>query len=362
MVAGNHLFEPDYSVAPGSVLKERLEVQGISQAEFAKRCGRSAKLISEIIAGKARIEPRTALQFEKVLGVDASVWIGIDSTYQIQRARKIEEKNAAADFEWAKAFPIHALVKQACFDKPQTPSDSVLKLLGFFGTGSVRAWSDRFKPADYDWRHSPGYKSNEASLTAWLRLGELEAERQNCRKYNEREFKQATVEIRKLTRKPISESLQQACILCNQAGVSLAVIPPLPKMSVSGAVQWHSSHKAIIQLSTRHKFDDQLWFSFFYEAAHIVLHSKKMTYVDETESKLDQLESEANTWVRNTLVSKISWEKFLADSPKSAKAVKNFAREEQIAPGIVVGMLQREGHLPYSHLNQLKVRYQWKDE
>ena len=86
MVAVNHQFKPDYTVAPGSVLKERLEVQGISQAEFARRCGRSAKQISETIAGKARIELQTALQFEKVLGVDARIWIGIDSIYQIHRA------------------------------------------------------------------------------------------------------------------------------------------------------------------------------------------------------------------------------------------------------------------------------------
>ena len=86
-MAVNHQFKPDYAVAPGSVLKERLEVQGITQAEFARRCGRSAKQISEIVAGKTRIEPKTALQFEKVLGVDASIWIGIDSIYQIHRAR-----------------------------------------------------------------------------------------------------------------------------------------------------------------------------------------------------------------------------------------------------------------------------------
>ena len=104
MVPANHRFKPDYTVAPGSVLKERLEVQGISQAEFARRCGRSAKLIYEIISGKARIEPRTALQFEKVLGVDASIWIGIDSIYQLHRARMIEKENAAANLEWAKPF------------------------------------------------------------------------------------------------------------------------------------------------------------------------------------------------------------------------------------------------------------------
>lgn len=61
-------------------------MQGISHAEFARRCGRSATLISEIIAGKALLEPETALQFEKVLGVDASIRLGTDTGYQLRQA------------------------------------------------------------------------------------------------------------------------------------------------------------------------------------------------------------------------------------------------------------------------------------
>ncbi len=85
-------YNPDYAVSPGVVLKERLEVQDISQTEFARRCGCTAKLVSEIISGKAPLEPETVLQFEKVLDVDASIWSGIETNYQIHRAHKIVEE------------------------------------------------------------------------------------------------------------------------------------------------------------------------------------------------------------------------------------------------------------------------------
>ena len=66
-------YRPDYAVSPGSILKEHLEARGISRAEFARRCGRSAKLISEIISGRAPVTQETAREFEKVSGVDADI-------------------------------------------------------------------------------------------------------------------------------------------------------------------------------------------------------------------------------------------------------------------------------------------------
>ena len=83
-------YRPDYAVPPGDVLEERIKAQGFSQAEFARRCGHSAKLISEIINGKAPVKPGIALQFEKVLNVDASIWLNIETDYRLYKAREAE--------------------------------------------------------------------------------------------------------------------------------------------------------------------------------------------------------------------------------------------------------------------------------
>ena len=89
-------YEPDYAVPPGQVLEEHLAVHGISPAEFARRCGRSAELIREIIAGRAPVEADTALRFEKVLGMDASVWLGIEADYRLHLARAADARTAEA--------------------------------------------------------------------------------------------------------------------------------------------------------------------------------------------------------------------------------------------------------------------------
>ena len=106
MVASTYSYRPDYAVPPGWVLDEHLKSQSLSPAEFARRCGRSAKLISEIIAGKAPVEPKTALQFEKVLGLDASIWLAIEARYRLHQAREAEAKETRSAADWAETFPV----------------------------------------------------------------------------------------------------------------------------------------------------------------------------------------------------------------------------------------------------------------
>ncbi len=362
MATATNQFRPDYAVPPGWVLEERLEVQGISQAEFARRCGRSPKLISEIIAGKASLEPETALQFEKVLGVDASILLGIEADYQLHRARESEAADAAGSGAWVKGFPVKELAKRGAIRRPKTDADAVSELLAFFRVGSVNAWNLKYGLANVAYRHSPSIKSDETALATWLRLGEIEAEGQECADYSENRFKKVLKEIRELTRAPIEQALPRSRQLCNQSGVALVLVKPLPKTALSGAAWWQSPRKAVIQLSARHKSDDHLWFSFFHEAAHILLHSKKSVFVDEVNGGDADLEAEANDWAANTLIPRSAWERFVQSSLRSELAVRAFAEEQGISPGIVVGMLQHRDLLPWTHLNGLKMRLTWKDE
>lgn len=364
MTATDIQFNPDYAVPPGWILEERLEAHEISHAEFARRCGRSAKLISEIVSGKAPLEPETALQFEKVLGVSANVWLALEAKYQLKLARNAEATAASSMENWVKSFPVSDLVKRGCFKKPASWSDAVSELLGFFGVGSVDAWLIKYSEKSVAYRHSTAFDSDVASLSTWFRLGELSAGKQECASYSASTFKAALSEIRVLTRTNIDQAIPQATSLCNSAGVALALVKPLPKTALSGAAWWHSPNKAVIQLSARHKTDDHLWFSFFHEAAHILLHGKKHNklknvFVDGRDGDGDPIEDEANTWASDFLIPRKEWDKFLAQSPRSSAEVRSFAKDQGIAPGIVVGRLQRSGVIPWSHLNGLKVKLEW---
>ena len=111
MATATNQYQPDYAVPPGWIIEERLAAQGISHSEFARRCGRSPKLISEIISGRTPIAPKTALQFEKVMGLDASVWLGNEADYRLHRERQAEARTTKESAAWVRTLPFGELKK-----------------------------------------------------------------------------------------------------------------------------------------------------------------------------------------------------------------------------------------------------------
>ena len=363
MAVTTYSYQPDYAVPPGWVLEEHLQSQRLSHAEFARRCGRSAKLISEIIAGKAPVEPRTALQFERVLGLDAGIWLGIEARYQLHKARQVEAQETKKEASWIKAFPVKELVNREVLDKPASDAEAISKLLAFFGVGSFNAWQAKYKEMSVAYRHSSSFQSDKPALGTWLRLGELEAGQQECADYNETRFKRALKEIRGLTRTPLEQALEAAQQLCNEAGVAFVLVKPLPRTALSGAAWWLNPRKAVIQLSGRHKTDDHLWFSLFHEAAHVLLHSKKRVFIDwmKSNKEIAEVESEANLWASDCLIPHGDWKQLVATPSYDEMAIRQFAEEQGIAPSIIVGRLQHEDCLPWqTPLNKLKIRLEWK--
>jgi Zn-dependent peptidase ImmA (M78 family) len=209
------------------------------------------------------------------------------------------------------------------------------------------------------YRTSRVFESDPGAVSAWLRKGELVAREIACKPYDEISFKAVLKTIRGLTVRPPEEFQNEVVRLCADAGVAVVFVPELPKMRASGATWWLTSTKAVIQLSLRYKSNDHLWFSFFHEAGHILLHGKKDIFIEDNEN--NEKEDEANRYASESLIPSNRFKVFLSSTRLSKDAIGRFATEIGIAPGIVVGRLQHDGHLPPSHCNDLKTRLKWKE-
>ncbi|MGH9838266.1 MAG: ImmA/IrrE family metallo-endopeptidase [Blastocatellia bacterium] len=101
-----------------------------------------------------------------------------------------------------------------------------------------------------------------------------------------------------------------------------------------------------------------MWFTFFHEAGHILLHGKTKLFLEDDGDR-DGQEEEANRFSADLLIPERELRRFKATGERSLEAIKGFAKEVGLAAGIVVGRLQHEGFLPRSHGNGLKVRCEW---
>lgn len=357
-------YDPNYAAPPGSLMQEYLDEYGISARELARRCGRSAKLITEIILGKAPLEPDTALQLERVLELDATIWLTIEATYRLHLARREDDKRLAEYASWTSQFPLHELVERGYLNKTAVAADRVRQFIKFFGVGSVEACRLRFEDmVQVAYRHSPTFTSSREALLVWLRMGELQAERVECKDYDRATFIEALRKIRKLTLRPIDKFLPEVQSLCSQAGVAFVIVRPIKRLALSGISRWLSPRKALIQQTLRHMANDHFWFTFFHESAHLLLHSRKSVFIDGKGfgNATPGEEHEANEWAANFLIPSQILDEFINRSIFTEDALCEFADQHHIHPGIVVGQLQHRKAIGFHQFNNLRARFEWAE-
>jgi len=351
-------FNPDYALPPGETLLETLETLGMSQAELADRAGRPRKTINEIIRGKAAITPETALQFERVLGVPASFWNNLERNYREALARQEEASRLQSESAWLNEIPYLSMVKLRWIKPVEDKIQRARVLLDFFGVASPEAWRQVWITPQASFRKPKAFESHAGALAAWLRMGEIHAQRTNCMPYSEKAFRQALFVIREFTREQPEVFVPKIRDICANTGVALVFIPELPGTRASGATRWLTPEKALLQLSLRYKTDDHLWFTLFHEAGHILLHGKKEVFL-EGNGLDDAQEDQANQFAGDVLIPPERYSAFVRQNIFTLNSVECFADDLGIAPGIVVGRLQHDDFIQYNQLNGLKRHFVW---
>ncbi|MFZ2658290.1 MAG: HigA family addiction module antitoxin [Victivallales bacterium] len=351
-------YSPDYSVHPGAILEETLEARGLSKKEAADRCGISAKHLNQILHEKAAIVPDVAISLEKVLGIAANIWTNIQSNYELGRARIQSLKTSSEAYEWARRFPVNEMSKRSWILIPANKAQTANSLLQFFGVSNTDAWEKWFGELRVSYRSSPSFKRAPEAVSAWLRQGEILSQNIPASSFDEAKFKSALEEIRTFTVKSPETFEPEMKKKCADAGVALVFLGELPKTHLSGATRWMSKDKALIMLSLRHKTNDHFWFSFFHEAGHILLHGKKMLFLDDIKHSNADAEKEADRFAANVLIPEKEYRSFSENMGRADEnSVTQLARKSGIAPGIVVGRLQHDKVIEYSEMNTLKEKF-----
>lgn len=344
---------------PGDTIQETIDSLGMTQAELAERIGRPKEKVNEIIKGKERISYPTAFSLEKVLGIPASFWLNREKDYREQLFQIQEQEKLEKHIEWLRLFPYNELKKMGWLTDSKENHVKVNSLLQFFGIASPEEWDRIYiqKEVSVSFRISLANTKSPHAISAWLRIGEKQADNLNLSEYDKKTFRVGLKRIKELACNMPEGFAKDLQDLCASSGVAVVYTPNLPKAPISGATRWYRN-KPLIQLSGRYKTDDHFWFSFFHEAAHILLHGKKDIFLENLEgTEKDQIkEKEADDFAANFLLKENEFKEIIASLPLNDEGITQLSDRYKISPGIIIGRLQHEKIIDPSVGNHHKIK------
>lgn len=347
-------IRPDTALHPGRFLKEQLDARDVTQREFARRMNRPPQVINQIIREKKSITPQTAQEIERVLGIDAQFWLNLQQIYDIVTARMEEDEQLERRHRhWLKRFPCRKMASLGWIEQEERDSQWLRQLLKFFAIGSFDALPPTTEAIGF--RITEEAKVDEWALRAWLRQGGRLASKRETAPYDADRFEDAVQQVRLLTTESPEVFWPHMQRLCADAGVSVVAVPHLPKTGANGAARWLNPRKAMIQLNLRYTWADIFWFTFFHEAAHVLERETTRVFVDLSgDKRIDDSEAAADRFSLDMLIPRSDYQAFVDEGLFTGHAVREFAAELSVHPGIVVGRLQHDGHVRRNRLNSFR--------
>jgi len=85
MIANNLI--PSQPIHPGEMIKDEIEYRGISQKNLAAEIGIPASVLNAVLNGKRAVTTEYALLLEAALGIEADIWLKLQSDYNKQVAK-----------------------------------------------------------------------------------------------------------------------------------------------------------------------------------------------------------------------------------------------------------------------------------
>ena len=219
---------------------------------------------------------------------------------------------------------------------------------------AVKEYAPAFRQVEKD-------STSHEALAAWLRAGHILASQKITEDFDVERLKNCLADIKKLTFETdpnvLIENLSSVLSSC---GVALVLIPHFSKTYTTGATFWVDKNKPVIMMSLRGSWSDIFWFSLIHEIAHVLLHDKRATFLENGRSDQQYLrqEEEADLFAQKTLIPPKSYKAFTFEGDFSSSGIREFAREIGVFPGIVTGRLQFDGLLPHT-INHHRVRFKW---
>ncbi len=364
MAAMNPGISRDLVIHPGETIADILESRNLSQKELAQRAGVSEAFLSDVIHGKKDISKSLAMGLEYALGVPSSFWLNLQSNYdaellalQAEDTATYEEKNilqALREFvDYLKAI---GRISDSLSWKQQ-----IIQLRRIFQISDLTRLGTLVPAGEF--RIAEKATVDPYVLGAWVSY---------CKSLGN--IKHLTTEFSKESLPELIASIKQ--IMCNgpkdpqkalmelfaKHGVDFSVMRNFRGAPVHGYIRKKDDGTYQMVVTIRGSYADIFWFSLFHELGHIANGDveKVGVFVDAAESKNAKRETAANTFAGNALLDEEHYRAFVENTHSyTYQVINDFAKTQDVPAYIVIGRLQKDGHIPWDWFARYKLRYKW---
>jgi len=346
-------YNPQIVSHPGLGLREKLEELQMSPKEFAVRCNKPVKTISEVLNGKSAITPDMAVQFENVLHIPAKFWLKRQYNYDEFVARSNRQETIEGATDWARLFPYADMAKKGWVPKTSRVEEKAEHLMEYFSFSSHISWEKFYMKSELkaSFRISLAHTNTPHALSAWLRRGDIQAQAIEAPEYSAKALRAVLPQLKAIMAKQPDDFFQQAQALCLGAGLKLVYTPCLPKAPINGVARWIENNTTpLIQLSCRQKRNDVFWFSFFHELGHILLHGRKDIFLENVEYEGFDAEKEAaaDAFAIAWTFSEKQETEVMKKNRLTTDDIVVYAEKFQTHPAMIIGRLQKKEVIHYS--------------
>jgi len=361
-MTGKH-FQPEWMSPPGATICDLLEQHNLSRERFSEMTGYSLERVDRLLSGRLSITQDVADALQKLVGGSAEFWLSREDQYRNDISHLQAKGDLHAARAWLNELPVRDMKK---FGWIKAGGGNVIKsdldqCLRFFDVASVSEWRKKYHGvmSAVSFRTSLSFESQPGPVLTWLRYGEMQATKIKCRAWNAKGFRTTLPKIRQLTRnKDPNSFLPILKKLCAEHGVALVIARAPAGCHASGATRFIAPDKAMMLLSFRYLSDDQFWFTFFHEAAHLLLHSHRALFIEDGNDVNQDEEDDANRFAEDILVPP-EYRKTVKNVSLTKLSIIQLAVKLGISRGILVGQLQHMKRLSPRQFNRLKRRFNW---
>lgn len=325
---------------PIAAIEFRMEQAGLSARDLVPFMGTRSK-VSEVLSGKRPITMAMARALHEHLGIPAEVLL--------------QESGAAArkplsEVEWSR-FPLKEMAKRRWIrDVPnlKEQAESLMRDLIRRAGGPAVVGVALYRKNNYKRANA---KMDLYALEAWCWKILATANGEPLKQaYDSRTVTMDFLrEVAKLSLFDKGPRLAKEFLF--KHGISLAIVPHLPRTYLDGAALKLQDGRPVIGLTLRYDRIDNFWFCLLHELAHIGRHMDgggDESFVDDFTlrsfegEKIDRKEAQADEWAEEALIPKSAWETSSVKDQPTPMAVISLANALKIHPAIIAGRVRYE--------------------